>query len=178
MTRDSVDRAAERIHSDLKEGGNVDDVMSKYERLIADHPDRRPDILCQRAYTWAWLNEPERAIKDLHDSVPHQDGPRLAASLNHLSSLLVGVGRLSEAEHVLGRLVALEDAQGSTYFTEYAHLTRAFCLASLGRSSEALQELGFVSEEASVDWLEGTPAINGTLVRQIATSGRPPRSNR
>ncbi|MBL8325938.1 MAG: hypothetical protein JNJ89_13385 [Rubrivivax sp.] len=169
--RDTVDHAAERIHSKLKSGGSTDDVMCRYESPLSEHPNRRSDILSQGAYSWAWLNEYEKAIADLHDVVSAQAGPRLAASLSHLSGLLLGLGRLSEAERVLSRLVAVEDAEGSTYFAEYAHLTRAFCLARLGKSSQALEELRFVPEGASVDWLEGTPVINCVLVRKIAAIG-------
>jgi tetratricopeptide (TPR) repeat protein len=172
--RDTIAKAAATIHEKLKAGNPAEHVLAEYEALLSSHPDQPHRILSQRAYSWGWLNEPQKAVDDLLVATASSTGGELASNLNHLARRYVEMNRFQEAEPVLARLAEVEREESSTYFLDHALLLRAYCLACTGRSAEALLQLSdpAIAADAEVNSVENIPRVTPQLVRDLAAAAR------
>jgi tetratricopeptide (TPR) repeat protein len=170
MTKHPVVHKAAAIHAKFKVEKDVEAMLTEYDALIAEYPDMLGEILSQRAYSWAWIDEIEKSIIDLRQTVQLFRGGRLASELSHLSRCYLELHQFREAEKALKELEELEIIERSTYFLEYARLMRAYCLARLGCKDEALSQLGAVSEDAEEKWTENIPNVTPALVRDLCSA--------
>jgi hypothetical protein len=174
MMRDPIAKAAAAIHAKLKAGEPAEHVFAEYQALLSAHSDQRHHILSQRAYSWGWIDEPQKAVDDLLIAAPAFTGGELASTLSHLAHRYLEMHQFREAEPVLARLAEVERKENSTYFLDHALLLRAYCLACIGRGAEALLQLGdeAIAADAVVSSVENIPQVTPQLVRNLATAAR------
>jgi Flp pilus assembly protein TadD len=172
--RDPIAKAAAAIHAKLKAGQPSEQVFAEYEALLRAHPDNRHRVLCERAYSWGWIDEPQKAVADLLAAIPALHGGELASALSHLAHRHLEQHQFREAEPVLARLAEVEREDRSTYFLDHALLLRAYCLVLLGRSAEALLQLDdeAIAVGAEVSSVENIPRVTPRLVRDLAAAAR------
>jgi hypothetical protein len=174
MMRDPIAKAAAAIHEKLKAGEPSEQVFAEYEALLSAHSDQPHRILSQRAYSWGWIDEPQKAVDDLLVAAAAFTGGELASNLSHLAHRYLEMHQFREAEPVLARLAEVEREENSTYFLDHALLLRAYCLARIGRGAEALLQLGDVAiaADAEVNSVENIPRVTPQLVRDLAAAAR------
>jgi hypothetical protein len=174
MMRDPIAQAAAAIHEKLKAGAPSEQVFADYEALLSVHSDQPHRVLSERAYSWGWINEPQKAIDDLLAAIPAFKGRELASNLSHLARRHVELHQFREAEPVLARLAEVEREENSTYFLDHALLLRAYCLVCIGRGEEALLQLDdeAITADAEVSSVENIPQVTPQLVRELAAAAR------